>query len=181
MIFARCIDEVMELKELTDKTLEMFECKNTNELKEKILSACINNETTKFDSFLNLINGDLETDYLQKIFQYYEADRKSKGQDYTPKSLAKLVSMLSYDEKEETCLDMCCGTGALTIQKWKEDKDLQFELEEYDENVIPFLLFNMMIRNIKAIVRQKDVLQDETFKEYSIRKGDKFGICEVIK
>ena len=66
---------------------------------------------------------------------------------------------------------MCCGTGALTIQKWKEDKDLQFELEEYDENVIPFLLFNMMIRNIKAIVRQKDVLQDETFKEYSIRKG----------
>lgn len=38
MICARCIDEVMELKELTDKTLEMFECKNTNELKEKIIT-----------------------------------------------------------------------------------------------------------------------------------------------
>lgn len=170
----------MELKELTDKTLEIFKVKNTKELKEKIYDACIKNKILYFKKFKELVK-DLSVDWLQKIYQYYEADRENKGQDYTPKSLAKLVSKLSQIKNEEKCLDMCAGSGALTIQKWNDNNNLKFELEEFDENVIPFLLFNMMLRNIECEVKQKDVLQDETYHIYKINKGEEFGKLEVIK
>lgn len=170
----------MELKELTEKTLEIFEVKNTKELKEKLYDVCIKNKILYFKKFKELVK-DLSVDWLQKIYQYYEADRENKGQDYTPKSLSKLVSKLSQIENEEKCLDMCAGSGALTIQKWNNNNNLKFELEEFDENVIPFLLFNMMLRNIECEVKQKDVLQDETYHIYKINKGEEFGELEVIK
>ena len=92
-----------------------------------------------------------------------------------------MVSKLSYDENESECLDMCCGSGALTIQKWNNNHNLKFILEEFDENVIPFLLFNMMLRNINCEIRHKDVLQNETFHLYKITKQDEFGNLEVLK
>ena len=95
-------------------------------------------------------------------------------QDYTPTSLAKFISKLS-ENNEDTVLDMCAGSGALTIQKWNENKDLKFICEEFDENVIPFLLFNLAIRNIDATVIQKDVLEDKEFKKYKIIKGKEFA------
>lgn len=171
----------MELKELTEETFKIFNVNDTKELKNKLYEICINNQEEKLKEFAELIKYDFKTDYLQKIYQYYEADRKEKKQDYTPKSLAKLVSKLSYDENESECLDMCCGTGALTIQKWVENPNLKFELEEFDENVIPFLLFNMMLRNINATVKQKDVLQDEIYRIYNIVKSEEFGKLEVLK
>ena len=171
----------MELKYLVEKTYEIFDCTNTQELKNKLYNVCINNQTEKIKEFAQLIEYDMKTDYLQKIYQYYEADRKNKGQDYTPKSLASLVSKLSYEENETECLDMCCGSGALTIQKWIDNPNLKFELEEFDENVIPFLLFNIMLRNISAEVRRKDVLSDETFNIYKINKTNDFGKLEVLK
>lgn len=171
----------MELKDLVEKTFEIFECTNTQELKNKLYDVCINNQTEKIKEFAKLIEYDMKTDHLQKIYQYYYADRENKGQDYTPKSLASLVSKLSQDENETECLDMCCGSGALTIQKWIDNHNLKFELEEFDENVIPFLLFNMMLRNIDAEVRHKDVLSNETFNIYKISKTNDFGKLEILK
>lgn len=170
----------MELQELTEKTFKIFNVKNTEDLKQKIFSICKNNEIEYLKKYKELVK-DLSIDWLQKIYQYYEADRENKGQDYTPKSLAKLISKLSYDEKEEMCLDLCSGSGALTIQKWCDNPNIKFELEEFDSNVIPFLLFNMMLRNIEAEIKEKDVLQDETHHVYRIVKGEKFGKMEVIK
>lgn len=43
-------------------------------------------------AYVDTVNGDLETDNLQKIFQYYYADRGMKCQDYTPKSIARLCA-----------------------------------------------------------------------------------------
>lgn len=168
----------MELQELTDKTLKIFNAKDTKELKDKIYDVCINNKVEYFKQYKELV-GDLSIDWLQKIFQYYEADRDEKKQDYTPKSLAKLVAKLAQSEDE--CFDMCCGSGALTIQKWTINPNLKFNLEELDKNVLPFLLFNMMLRNIESTVKEKDVLQDEIYHIYRIIKGEEFGILEVEK
>lgn len=93
-------------------------------------------------------------------------------QDYTPKSLAKLIAKLS---KHNDVIDMCSGSGALTIQKWNLDKKSKFKLYEFDENVIPYLLFNMCIRNIECEVYHMDVLTQEVFKKYIIKKKDKYG------
>lgn len=168
----------LELKELCEKTLNIFEVESVDDLGKSLMRACKDNDTQKFDSFAELV-GDINTDWLQKIFQYYQADRKEKMQDYTPESLADFVGRLSGDPDE--IIDMCAGSGALTIQKWRRNHELKFRLYELDKNVIPYLLFNMILRNIESTVCQTDVLQNEVYHEYRVKKGDKYGKLEVIK
>lgn len=169
----------MELLELKNKTLELFQIENVSELGEKLYDCVQKNDIEKMDRFCELVQNDLSKDWLQMIYQYYQADRKDKKQDYTPKCLCKFLSKL-IGESDET-IDMCAGSGALTIQRWSEYKDMNFVLYEIDENVIPYLIFNMVIRNVNAIVKQHDVLQNETIKEWKIVKGEYYGKISNIK
>lgn len=162
----------MELKELVKKTFDIFHSETVEQLKEAIWKAIKENDESKFASFCECVE-DLSVDWLQMIFQYYEADRKVKKQDYTPKSLARFVGKLAGDA--EDYIDMCAGTGALTIHKWNLQKEARFVLYEYDENAIRFLIFNMLIRNIECVILHSDVLSGEIFKEYAIEKGTRFG------
>ena len=169
----------MELKELTNKTLEIFEVKSEDALADKIFNAVKNNVTTKFCEFRDLV-GDLSNDWLQMIYQYYLADRKEKKQDYTPKSIGIFLAKLVGDSDKIT--DLCAGSGALTIQKWNENHEQSFELYESDKNVIPFLLFNMVVRNVECVVYHSDVLKQEIYHVYRISKGNEFGkFTEVLK
>ena len=110
----------LELKELCEKTLNIFEVESVDDLGKSLMRACKDN-------------------------------------------------------------DMCAGSGALTIQKWRRNHELKFRLYEFDKNVIPYLLFNMILRNIESTVCQTDVLQNEVYHEYRVKKGDKYGKLEVIK
>ena len=168
----------MELKELTDKTLELFCVTSPEQLGNALLDAC--SDQDKLRSFCNLIGGDLNTDWMQKIYQYYLADRKGKKQDYTPASLAQFMGMLAGDS--DRIVDMCAGSGALIIQKWSQNHDTEFTALEIDENVIPFLLFNMVLRNIRCRVYQMDALTgEEPVKTWDIMKGEEFGNITYIK
>lgn len=162
----------MELKELTEKVLALFQAKSTAELIKK-LPEYWNDDNTK-TKFVELV-GDLSVDWLQKIFQYYEADRKDKKQDYTPTTLAKLMATLALRNDEEYITDMCAGSGALTIQCWNLNHNIEAECLEFDPKVIPILIFNLAVRNISATVCQMDVLQQEVTNSWSIVTGDKFG------
>ena len=161
----------MELKELTEKFKEIF-----GELEDFNLDLLTESNCSKY---LELINNDLETDYLQKIWQFYMADRKDKKQDFTPKSLGKLISELTKSTVEEWVYDMCSGSGALTIQKWCSNKNLKFVCEELDENLIPFLLFNLKIRNIEGYVINGNVLTKERKTVYKLTQGSKFSEIEI--
>lgn len=163
----------MELKELTEKTLELLKIKDTDDMSNRLFEVVRGNDTQTYDKFIELVEGDLTVDWLQKIYQYYQADRKDKMQDYTPKSLAELMGRLAGNS--ERIIDMCAGSGALTIQKWNKNHNLEFTLYEFDKNVIPYLLFNMAIRNISCIIHQADVLQMEIYKTYKITKGEIYG------
>ena len=169
---------LMELKELCEKTFKIFDIKSTDELSQALFDVCKNNDSDKIDMFVNTVQ-DLSVDWLQKIFQYYQADRKEKMQDYTPKTLAELVGRLCGDSN--TVIDMCAGSGALTIQKRNQNHDMKFILYEFDERVIPYLIFNMVIRNIESVIYHSDVLQDELYHEYEVSKGEKYGRLQVIK
>ena len=121
-----------------------------------------------------MVDGDLSQDWLQQIYQYYLSDRKEKKQDYTPACLAQLMGMLVGDS--ETVTDLCAGSGALIIQKWMQKPDTVFTAIELDETVIPFLLFNLVLRNIQCDVLRMDALTDEKPKQkWSVRKGERFG------
>lgn len=163
----------MELKEFREKVLTLFGISEVADLGNALFESVVKNDVEKFEGFVDIINGELCEDWLQKIYQYYCADREEKGQDFTPACLAKLLSRL-VGESAET-IDMCAGSGALTIQRWVENKDTVFCLYEIDENVIPYLLFNLAVRNISAEVHQGDVLQNEKVKTWKVIKGEKYG------
>lgn len=168
----------MELKELAGKFTEIVGCEREKlvfAIQEKLFSSEKNEILAKY---AELINGDLATDELQRIYQYYFADRKEKCQDFTPQSLAKLCAKLTSTSKN--CVyDLCAGSGAMTIQKWVQSPEKEFLCEELDENVIPFLLFNMAVRNMTGYVIRRDALTLETYAVYRLEKGRLFS--EITK
>lgn len=168
----------MELSKLKDEVLNIFEIKDISQLKNALIEVTINNKFEYYKKFKELVK-DLNIDWLQMIYQYYQADREKNKQDFTPLCLAKLVSKLS--ENEEEVIDMCSGSGALVIQKWSTNNNLNFICKELDENVIPYLLFNLAVRNINAKVYHMDVLQDEVFHIYMVKSEDEFSRIEEIK
>lgn len=162
----------MELKELTEKIMGLFKAESVEALADKVLIVVKNNDENVYEKFCDLVQ-DLSIDWMQKIYQYHLADRKEKMQDYTPRSLALLIGKLAGNADVVT--DLCAGSGALTIQKWNMNHEQRFDLYELDENVIPFLLFNMAVRNIECTVYHSDVLQQEVYHTYKINKGEHFG------
>lgn len=166
----------MELKELTIKICELFDCTHIDELPLKIMSALFGeNPSYYFDKYTELCS-DLSVDYLQKVFQFYHADRIDKKQDYTPVMIARLVGMLTTSTNEKSVYDCCAGSGSLTIQKWIINQNLKFVCEELDENVIPLLLFNLSVRNIEASVVNKDILTGEAVSSYELTRGVKYAV-----
>lgn len=168
----------MELKELTDRTFELFGITAPDQLGHALLAAC--SDSDKLRSFCYLVGGDLSVDWMQKIYQYYLADRKEKKQDYTPASLAQFMGLLA--GSSERIVDMCAGSGALIIQKWSQKPETRFTAMEIDGNVIPFLLFNMVLRNIRCRVYQMDALTGEdAVRAWDIVKGEEYGHITDLK
>ena len=150
----------------------MFQVDSPDCLSGVLLDACGDKE--KLQKFVDLVGGDLSQDWLQKIYQYYLSDRKDKKQDYTPACLAAFMGLLAGESKEIT--DLCAGSGALIIQKWTQDHDAKFEAIELDDNVIPFLIFNMVVRNIDCRIHKMNAIEsDKPEHEWIIRKGERFG------
>ena len=168
----------MELTTLTSGAKTILEVSEPCEIGGALMERVLANDTGMYEKFIEL-TGDMTTDYMQPIYQYYLADRVDRKQDFTPQSLAVFMSLLCGEA--DTVVDMCAGTGALTIQRWNRDKQASFELAEIDEKVLPFLLFNMAIRNISCTVKHGDVLQGKTFKTYIVRKGERYGQVSCVE
>ena len=168
----------MELKELTEKTLSLFGVDNPKQLGSALMNACDNPE--KLTAFKTLVGEDLTKDWMQMIYQYYLADRDAKKQDYTPSTVAKFMGMLA--GRSDRIVDMCAGSGALIIQKWNQNKDARFTAIEFDENVVQFLIFNMVLRNIRCRVFHMDALKDEPpMHSWDVMKGEEYGYVTNIK
>ena len=167
----------IELKELTDSVIELFGITSPDKLGECLFSACA--DTDKLDSFCELIGNNLNVDWLQKIYQYYLADRDEKKQDYTPVSIARFMGLLAGDSEE--VVDLCAGSGALIIQKWVQNPNAKFIAIEFDENVIPFLIFNLVLRNIRCDVFHMNALTDDgPMDKWRIARGEKYGYITHI-
>lgn len=167
----------MELKELTARTLKLFYISSVSDLGKALMEHL--NDTDNMSEFKAMVDDDLTKDWLQMVYQYYMADREKKKQDFTPVCLGKLMSKLV--GSADTIVDMCAGSGALTIQRWAEDPDQKFELYEVDENVIPYLLYNLALRNIEADVWQGDVLTGDFTARYKVMKGEEYGKVTCVQ
>lgn len=163
----------MELTQLCNEAKRIFNIPDMSQLSDRLLEVCMGNDTVCMADFCESVQ-DLTIDWLQKIFEYYYAERKEKCQDYTPKSIAKLCSKAT-GGTGGVVYDLCAGSGALTIQKWRDNPTATFICEELDERVIPILLFNMAIRNMNGYVINRNALTMELHKCYRVESGEKFS------
>ena len=139
---------------------------------ERLLKILYNKQEREklFKEFLKLEN-DLSFEWFQQYFENEHADRKQKKQDFTPTAIADLLNKLTKSEVSDNGLrfDCCSGTGAITISRWWEDclndgvikykpSKYLYYCEEITDRAIPFLLFNLAIRGMNAVVIQCDSL-----------------------
>lgn len=144
---------------------------------QKILNDNVK-RTGMFREFLKH-ESDLSFDWFTDYFQEEHSDRKNKKQDFTPDGIVKLVSSL-LGNKFVINADICAGTGGLTIKRWSANPDGKFYCEEFSDRAVPFLLFNLMIRNVDAVVFHGDSLSRKAKHIYKLSKSSKFSDLEEV-
>lgn len=117
---------------------------------------------------------DPKTDYFRDYFQENQSNRDKMKQDYTPDPVCKLVNILAGDS--DNCLDLCSGTGALTVSSsWTGFH----RCEEISKRAIPVLLFNLAIRGIEGEVASRETISGETSEMWALEKSGKYS--RIIK
>ena len=114
----------------------------------------------------------LDTDTFKDYFELYNAERKSNQQDYTPDSVANLLSRITGDSKTfgYNAYDATAGTGTLLIAKWDyqrrlvspfnyRPRDYFYRADELADNAIPYLIHNLAMRGMNAIVCHGDSIE----------------------
>lgn len=130
-----------------------------------------------FEAFLSL-EQDLSFDWFTDYFQEEHSNRKDKKQDFTPQGVTDLASKLL--GKSESNADICAGTGGLTIKRWTQNHNASFYCEEYSDRALPFLLFNLAIRNVNAIVFHGDSLAKKHKNIYKLGKDERFSTIKKL-
>lgn len=163
------------------KIQRIFQCEDLRELSVHIRERLNNFDV--YDQYAEAfpLHSVDKTDYLQKVYEENQASKKGLAQCYTPADLSTVLSEMTQPEKNIVVLDVAAGSGALTLGAWRTNPDCFFIAQEYDMTVIPFLLFNMAIRNMNGIVVQSDALMTDLFTDpweeryWLIQKGEKYS------
>lgn len=159
---------------------KILQIKESFKLPEKLMSILLNAEERGevFQKFLDL-ETDLSFDWFTNYFQEQHSNRDNMMQDFTPEELTNLLPSLAKDFK--TVVDVCAGTGGLSIACWNKNHDAEFYCEELSERALPLLLFNMSIRNITGYIVNKDVLSNEVFAVYKLTKSERFSDITTLE
>lgn len=161
----------MDIKEILGIT-EMYEL---NKKLERILP-----DKQAREVYFNSITQsgvDLSRDFIRDIYQEEAAQRKQLKQDYTPDCLCDLFYALA--DKPTSILDMCAGTGSLTISYIAHGvKDVV--CIELSQTVFPVLMFNMAIRNVSGYLIRQDITTREILAVYRLTAGDKYSDIERV-
>ena len=150
-----------------------------------------------FGNFLK-IDTNLDYDWFHEYFETEQAERKSKKQDFTPNSVARLANAITSEPRQTDYYEMAAGTGGMMITRWaynvKEDpaftgkikstmsddiltssiftyspRTYWYHLEELSDRAIPFLLFNAAIRGINAVIIQCDSLDRKAKRAFYVK------------
>lgn len=129
---------------------------------------------------------DLSKDWFHVYFEEEHANKLKYAQDFTPDSISKLLSKIIDAEARGLGglrMDTAAGTGSLIIQRWYQDRlkhhpfDYRpsmyfYQLEELSDRALPFLLFNLMLRGMNAVVVHGDALSREAKQVYFIQNDN---------
>ena len=144
---------------------------------DKLMSIVMNREQREklFLEFLE-VERDTSYDWFHEYFEDEQAERKTQKQDFTPDSISDVLTRLV--GKTDQYFEPTAGTGGIAIRHWWNDlttnhnpfmyepaEDFMY-LEEKSGRALPFLLFNLAIRGINAIVVHGDALTREVNNVY---------------
>lgn len=134
----------------------------------KIMEIISDSEKAKdvFFKFLSEFNYDLSYEWFYRYFEEEHADRRNNKQDFTPQCISRLISEIGGCEPQYGVIyEPAAGTGSTVIAHWWNecrnkckypwDYHPEYYLyicEELSDKTIPFLLFNLLIRGINAVV-----------------------------
>lgn len=119
----------------------------------------------KLERLIANMSGCYSYSGLLQEFEEKAADSKNYMQDYTPQSVMDIVAGISTNG----CVrDVCAGIGGLSLAKYKNNPDVVLQLEEYSKNAICFLLFNLVMNGVPAVVIERNVLTQENIAKYKV-------------
>ena len=122
-------------------------------------------DRNKLERLIANMSGCYSYSGLLQEFEEKAADRKNYMQDYTPQSVMDIVAGISTNG----CVrDVCAGIGGLSLAKYKNNPDVVLQLEEYSKNAICFLLFNLVMNRVPAVVIERNILTQENISKYKV-------------
>lgn len=157
---------------------ELLGINESYKMPDKLMEILLNDEYRQ--SFLSKISEfyDFTIDDFRDYFQQEQGDRKTLKQDYTPDCLCNLIRELI--PKTESILDICSGTGALTLSCIKKNENTTVFCEELSTRVLPMLLANLALRGVSGFVKNKDVLNNKTEHIYQLKANGNFSDIKEV-
>lgn len=166
-----------KIKMTTDAINQLFGIQESFELPEILLKKLLNKQSKdELCRDIMQFDFDINNDCLRDYFQTNNANRSNLKQDYTPDCLCQLIGKLIPDT--EKVIDICAGTGALTIGI---NQNIQYQCEELSSMSIPVLLLNLALRGLNATVLQKNVLLNKVEKVYKLSKSGRYSDIEIVE
>ncbi|WP_461240793.1 N-6 DNA methylase [Paucilactobacillus sp. N302-9] len=181
----------------TDFTLEnvnkILGIKESFKAPDKLMELLFDSEKRieMFQKFLD-ISTDMSFDWFHQYFQEEQAERKTNKQDFTPNSVAEIMSRLTADKRSNSYYEVAAGTGGILITKWFDDclketpltympHEHEYHVEELSDRALPFLLFNIAIRGMNATVFHGDSLERTCRGIFFIQntKDDVLGFSDI--
>lgn len=158
-----------------------LQIKESFEIPEKLM-ACLIDRESREELFCAALaaNPDTAGDTLSVAFQENLGNRTDFMQDFTPDAISTIVSELA-GNGATWIADICAGTGSLTIRMLNRFPDAEYYLEELSKAAIPVLLFNLMIRNVSAIVVNGDSLKRTQTAIYKLTRGEEFSDLTMLQ
>ena len=128
-----------------------------------------------FKKFLE-VNHNVNYDWFSDYFMAVQREKTKRKQTFTPPELATVVNKLIGNNGHQY-FEPAAGTGALLVDRWNHDRLKEspftyepshylYEVEELSDACIPFLLFNILIRGMNAIVIHGDSLSRDIKQVY---------------
>lgn len=161
---------------------ELLEINDSYQAPDRLLEILYDKERREalFMRFLDAFNYDVNYDWFHEYFQEEHADRKVKKQDFTPQCINDLLTRLVGDDYNGLHYEPCAGTGGMTIAAWNRDRMKHspfdylpswyvYHCEELSDRTVPFLLFNLLIRGMNAVVVHCDVLSRKAYGAFFIQ------------
>lgn len=175
------------IKNTLSKVNDLLEISDSYEAPGKMMEILKDRGKRKdiFMKFLEAFDYDLGHEWFYNYFQDEHADRKNNKQDFTPRCVSDLLAAIVCDQNEnpegyQIIEEPAAGTGSTLIAHWYKTvmscgaiwnyypDNYLYKCTELSSKTIPFLLFNLMIRGINAIVIHGNALTLEAFDVYWI-------------